>query len=100
MDAGAPEGFNVVDVPHPSDAALVQQQWLDRGPATLLQEIAQPAGREARRQRLDAEHAVQRVTRAGTRSVAILQQIRALDDRHAPELAGVAEAQGRAVGER
>src|SRR5207249_9730512 len=99
VDARAPQRFDGVDVPHSGDAALVEQQRLDGGPAAQFQEIAQPARGKARRQRLDAEHAVERHTRTSPRTLAVLREIRAVDDRHTPELPRVGETEGGAVGE-
>src|SRR6266508_2317879 len=63
VDARTPQRFDVINVPHSGDATLVEQQRLDRGAAAQLQELTQPARREPRCQRLDAQHPMERQAR-------------------------------------
>jgi hypothetical protein len=54
MNAGTPERFVRVDVPHPGEQALVEQRSLDRR-APLLQSLREPARRESSSEQLAAD---------------------------------------------
>src|SRR5207244_4927202 len=97
VDLRAPERLDRVDVPDAGDAGLVEQQRLDRGAAAPPEELAQPPGREAARQRLDPKVTVQRFADTTAPLGHALEGAR-FNDGHAPELARVGELQRAAVG--
>src|SRR5688572_17959237 len=98
MDPRAPKRLDRVDVADPRDATAVEEERLDRAPRAPREERAEPGQREAARERLHAERAVQ-VAAGAARGAPVRGDVRARDERHPPELADVRERKRAAVGE-
>ena len=99
VDLRAPERFGRVDVPDARDPALVEQQRLDGGAAATPKEGAEPRDGERARQRLAPHRDMERRLERPLPARIGPDDVRRVDERHAPELPHVDVVERRAIGE-